>query len=69
IGRFTLPEESWWKGYYDPLQERVRLMRETHGGDPEMRGMLDAEEMEMASFRKYCRFYGYVFYVMRKPWN
>ncbi|MBN2324479.1 MAG: class I SAM-dependent methyltransferase, partial [Spirochaetes bacterium] len=29
IGRFTLPEESWWKGYYDPLQERVRLMRET----------------------------------------
>ncbi len=66
IGSFTLPEKSWWEDYYNPLQERVLMLKEKHRDSAEMLGMLVEEEKEISSFRKYSGFYGYVFYVMQK---
>jgi ubiquinone/menaquinone biosynthesis C-methylase UbiE len=65
VGHFTLPEEAWWEDYYNPLQERVLLLKEKHQDNAEMLGMLSEKEKEMSFFRKYSHFYGYVFYVMR----
>jgi len=67
VGHFTLPDSAWWEDYYNPLGERVLMLKEKHKGSAEMLGMLSEEEKEMSSFRKYSDFYGYVFYVMRKP--
>jgi ubiquinone/menaquinone biosynthesis C-methylase UbiE len=67
VGHFTLPEEAWWEDYYNPLAERVLMLKEKQRDNAEMLGMLAETEEEMSSFRKYSDFYGYVFYVMRKP--
>jgi len=64
-GHFILPEESWWQDYYNPLQERVLLLRKKHKDNAEMLAMLAEEDRERASFKKYSGFYGYVFYVMQ----
>jgi len=65
IDYFTLPEESWWVDYYNPLQERVDILKVKYRDRPEMLEMLELEETEMEFFKNYCGFYGYVFYVMR----
>jgi ubiquinone/menaquinone biosynthesis C-methylase UbiE len=68
-GHFTLPDSAWWEDYYDPLGERVLTLKEKYKDSEEMLGMLAETEKEIFSFGKYSDFYGYVFYIMRKPEN
>lgn len=65
IDHFTLPEEAWWEDYYNPLQDRIEMLKGRYRDNADMLEMLEAEEMEMDFFKKYCDFYGYVFYVMQ----
>lgn len=66
MGHFVLPESAWWQDYYDPLIQRVKMLREKYAGDPEAQGELDNELEEIEIYRKYHEYYGYVFYVMQR---
>ena len=66
VGHFTLPDSSWWDDYFNPLKERVTMLREKYADDRDALRLLDENDREMEFFRKYSDFYGYVFYVVQK---
>jgi ubiquinone/menaquinone biosynthesis C-methylase UbiE len=65
VGHFVLPPESWWEPYYRPLQERIARLREKYRGHAEAERFLDQETAEIALYRKYSDYYGYVFFIMK----
>lgn len=66
VAHFTLPDEAWWIPFYRPLGDRVAELRSLYPGDAEKAGMLDWVQLEIEMFRKYSRYYGYVFYLLRR---
>ena len=67
VEHFHLPDSSWWDNYYNPLAERVAMLREKYADNPEVQNALDEELAEIDLFRKYSDNYGYEFYVVQKP--
>ena len=65
VEHFVLPEESWWKNYYIPLEARIVLLREKYQGNVEATQQLDEAQREIDLYRQYADWYGYVFYVMQ----
>jgi ubiquinone/menaquinone biosynthesis C-methylase UbiE len=65
IGHFTLPDEAWWNDYYHPMEKKLALLREIHKDDKEALKYLTVEQVEIEMFRKYSKYYGYVFFVMQ----
>lgn len=65
VGRFTLPEASWWDEYYRPMTEQLARMRERHRTDQAALSVFDEHDREIEAYRKYSAYYGYVFFVMR----
>lgn len=62
-----LPAESWWSGYFTPLQERLRhLEAEAAPGSPLALVIADAWR-EQDIFRRYSAHFGYGFLVARAP--
>ena len=66
IEHFPLPDSSWWESYFDPLAERVSILREKYAKDAEAQGLLDGTHLEMVLFRKYSSYFGYEFYIAQK---
>jgi SAM-dependent methyltransferase len=66
LGSFVLPERAWTEQYYDPMQRRITMLREKYAAQPEALKMLDAADEEIAIYRQYHRWYGYVFYILRR---
>lgn len=66
-GHFTLPESSWTENYYAPLQERLRYLRQEYGHEPRKLAMIDGVQEEIDLYRKCSRWYGYEFFMMRRP--
>ena len=66
IEHFILPEEAWWKHYYNPLEKRLRMLKEKYKNDKLAVEMLEQEEIEIEFYRKYSSWYGYVFYIVQK---
>lgn len=66
VGHFVLPKSGWWNNYYNPLIERIKVLREEYVGDKEANDMMDATEREIEIYKKYSDYYGYVFYLMKK---
>ena len=66
IDAFVLPQESWFTQYYTPIEAKLLSLKAKHSGDPDALQYLASEEQEIAMFRKYHDYYGYVFYVLQK---
>jgi ubiquinone/menaquinone biosynthesis C-methylase UbiE len=66
ISHFQLPEEVWWHDYYGPLEERLRALREEHKTDQVALKILEEEQHEVDLYKKYSKWYGSAFYIMRK---
>jgi len=64
VGRFTLPESSWWEPYYGPLAERLAGY-EAPCDDEETQAVLGMIRSEIDMYRSYSRWYGYVFFLLR----
>lgn len=64
VGRFTLPESSWWEPYYGPLAERLARY-EAPSDDDETRTVLNMIRSEIDVYRRFSRWYGYVFFLLR----
>ncbi len=66
LGHFTVPESAWWTSYYHPVEERLCLLRKQHAGSAENLSMIESVQKEIDIYRRYCAYYGSVFFVMRR---
>lgn len=65
VGQFTLPESSWWEPYYGPLAKRLEGYK-VISDDDETRALVDMFRSEIDVYRSFSRWYGYVFFLLRK---
>ena len=65
IGHFTLPDESWWTHYYDPLAGNLKQMRDKYALDPQAQRFIDESADEQRIRREFGDSYGYEFIVSR----
>jgi ubiquinone/menaquinone biosynthesis C-methylase UbiE len=66
VGHFVLPEASWWDEYYNPKEQKLKMLREKYKDDPDASAQVEEAQKELDVHRKYGDLYGYVFFVMRK---
>jgi len=67
VGHFIQPESAWLEPFYNPLEERLALLRPRCDGDPEKLAMLDHMQTEIDIYRQHSDYYSNIFYVMRRP--
>jgi len=66
IGHFRLPESAWWDSFYHPLEDRLRSFRARFAADAEKLTLIESIQAEIDLYRRYSRFYGYVFFMMQR---
>ena len=66
IGLFSLPEDAWWVGDYDPVEKRLEGLQKKYSDNPEALVVLEEEHKEIDMYRRYSQWYGSVFFVMQK---
>ena len=66
VQSFVLPDSAWLDEFSDPLEDRVRLFRARFAADSQKLATIEAVEKEIAIYRKYSAYYGYVFFCMRR---
>lgn len=64
VSSYILPANDWWYEYYDPLLERVRVLRP--GADRKMSTALDMTQHEIDIYERYSEEYGYVGFVLKR---
>ncbi len=67
IDQFVLPPSDWWDDYYTQIERKLPEFERKYVDDEDARAVIGMELEEMSIHRKYADYYGYVFYVMRKP--
>jgi SAM-dependent methyltransferase len=66
ITHFTLPASSWTDDYYDPMEKRIKILKEKYDGNKEALAVLESMQKEIDDFRSYSEYFSYEFFVMRK---
>jgi ubiquinone/menaquinone biosynthesis C-methylase UbiE len=66
LAHFPLPENAWWDLYFDPLARRMPRLRSKYADDHDALRKLEEEEEQADLCRRYSRWYGSAFYIMRK---
>ncbi len=67
LDHFVLPDSAWWDAYYTPLETKLPGLRASYARDPEALSVVAASEREIAMRRAYPEWYGYAFFVARRP--
>ncbi len=65
IDSFVLPENAWWVNYYNPMERQIMTLLEKYKGNAEAEASLEDALLEIEMFRKYSKYYGYVFYILQ----
>lgn len=66
LAHFIFPESAWWKWFYEPLEDRLQVLREKYDAESEKLEMIESIQREIDIYRKYSSYYGYVFYLMKR---
>lgn len=66
VGYFPLPVNCWIENYYNPLQRRFEVFLEQHQHNDQAHAIIDAEEKEIALYKRYQDYYSYGFYIARR---
>jgi len=66
INHFILSESSWWDDYYRPLERQIAFYSKNNPHDNALLEFLQEQKKEIEMFRRYSKYYGYVFYIMQK---
>jgi len=66
VGYFYLPESSWLKNYYEPIEARIDEFLNNHNYSDQAKEIVEAEQNEINKYRKYKDFFSYGFYIARK---
>jgi SAM-dependent methyltransferase len=64
VEHFALPESAW-DSYYGPLEARLETLRHRYAGDEDALQVITASGEQISVFRRFGRYYGYVFYILR----
>jgi SAM-dependent methyltransferase len=64
-GYFPLPESCWLSNYYAPLENTFAGFLARHNSD-DARAIVEAEQHEIALYKKYSAYYSYGFYIAQK---
>ncbi len=67
LGHFMVPVEDWKTNYYKPLEKSFAPFLERNKMSPYAQSIVEGEKAEIAIFDKYSQYFGYVFYLIRKP--
>lgn len=67
VGYFVLPDHCWMENYYNPMQKSFEAFLERHGNSDEAQAVVDAESLEIELYKKYRKYFGYGFYIAKKP--
>lgn len=65
-GHFTLPDSSWTENYYHPMGNKIGELEKEYPDGHEAREVYAACRREIELFRKYAKYFGYEFFVMKK---
>jgi len=65
-GHFVLPNSSWTRQYYDPLQRRVAELADAWQGIADAEPVLAGARNEIDVFARHSSYYGYAFFVARR---
>jgi len=65
LAHFVLPESAWWDHYYAPLEDRLHQLHDQYAKKSETQAVLDLHRQEIDLFRRYSRYYNYVFYILQ----
>lgn len=65
VAHFALPESSWWE-YFLPIEENYGRFLENQGNSEEARLLVRHFREEFELYKKYSKYYGYVFYIAQK---
>jgi len=67
ISAFNLPDECWIDNYYQSMKERIELFRNRYRFSDGILSFVDREAKEIELYMKYREYYGYTFFIGRKP--
>lgn len=66
IATFVLPENCWTEHFYAPQVSAQELFLRKYAGNKAAEEFINNERHEAELYRKYKKFYGYVFYIGKK---
>jgi ubiquinone/menaquinone biosynthesis C-methylase UbiE len=66
VNHFILPDYAWWDDFYSPLEKRLEMLSKKYKNDNKAFDMINMTYAEIELYRSYSKWYGYVFYVMKK---
>lgn len=66
-GHFVLPDDTWMVDYYEPMEKLLAEKSREWRGSPQGLAVIEEARQEIEIFRKYSDYYGYAFFVMRRP--
>lgn len=61
----VLAPDVWEKEFYAPMERLIASLEE--GSDPDLKAIAEESAAEIALFRRYHDYYGYVFYLLHAP--
>lgn len=67
LGAFFTPSSCWEQTYFDPLRAGFDAFLERHASSEAARAIVENERAEMDLYRRYGDWFGYAFYLARKP--
>ena len=67
VATFILPENCWTEHYYEPQVPLHEAFLIKYAGNKAAEGFIAYQQNEMQLYDKYKAFYGYVFYIGKKP--
>ena len=67
VGHFVLPESTWIVDYYDPMEILIAKKAQEWAHIPQALEVIEAARREIEIFRKYSSYFGYAFFVMKRP--
>ncbi len=67
LEHFPLPESAWRDNYFMHVEPRLAVLRDRYEGNSAKLAFLEIMKKESDLYRKYSEYYGYEFFVARKP--
>ncbi len=66
LSNFTLSESSWLDNYYLPIEKELPHFIKKYQNNQVALGVFEFFQKEVDSYKKYAKYYGYEFFIVKK---
>lgn len=66
VDHFTLPDSAWLGDYYNPLETKLKRLRNKYEQEKEALELIETVQHEIDIFHEYSSYYGYMFFILHK---